>query len=54
MGRPDVLVTGGGIIPPDDMTALQQLGIGRLFGPGTPTADLIEYIESWASKHLSP
>src|SRR2546427_12360500 len=34
-GRDDVLVTGGGIIPPADMTALQQQGIGRLFGPGT-------------------
>lgn len=54
MGRSDVLVTGGGIIPPDDMAALQRLGIGRLFGPGTPTTDLIEYIESWASEHLSP
>ena len=51
-GRPDVLVTGGGIIPADDMTALQQQGIGRLFGPGTPTSDLIEYIEAWAAKHL--
>ena len=36
------------------MSALQQLGIGRLFGPGTPTTDLIEYIESWAAEHLSP
>ncbi|HEY8256808.1 MAG TPA: cobalamin B12-binding domain-containing protein [Gemmatimonadales bacterium] len=54
MGRSDVLVTGGGIIPPDDMAALQRLGIGRLFGPGTPTTDLIEYIETWASEHLSP
>jgi methylmalonyl-CoA mutase, C-terminal domain len=54
MGRPDVLVTGGGIIPPDDMSELQRLGIGRLFGPGTPTTELIEYIESWASEHLSP
>lgn len=52
MGRPDTLVTGGGIIPPEDMAALQQLGIGKLFGPGTPTSDLIEYIESWAASHL--
>ncbi|HEU4955868.1 MAG TPA: cobalamin B12-binding domain-containing protein [Gemmatimonadales bacterium] len=51
-GRPDVLVTGGGIIPTDDMAALQEQGIGRLFGPGTPTSDLIEYIETWAAKHL--
>ena len=51
-GRPDILVTGGGIIPAEDMAALRQQGIGRLFGPGTPTADLIEYIESWAAEHL--
>jgi methylmalonyl-CoA mutase C-terminal domain/subunit len=52
MGRPDVLVTGGGIIPPEDMAALQQHGVGRLFGPGTPTSDLVSYIESWAASHL--
>ena len=52
MGRPDILVTGGGIIPSEDMAALQQQGIGRLFGPGTPTSDLISYIESWAADHL--
>jgi methylmalonyl-CoA mutase C-terminal domain/subunit len=52
MGRPDILLTGGGILPPEDMAALQELGIGRLFGPGTPTTDLIAYIESWAAEHL--
>ena len=51
-GRADVLVTGGGIIPRDDMAALEALGIGRLFGPGTPTTDLIDYIESWAATHI--
>ena len=51
-GRTDILVTGGGIIPPEDAAALQDLGIGRLFGPGTPTSDLIGYIESWAADHL--
>jgi len=54
MGRPEVLVTGGGIIPAEDMAALQDRGIGRLFGPGTPTSDLVEYIESWAAEHLEP
>jgi methylmalonyl-CoA mutase C-terminal domain/subunit len=53
MGRADILVTGGGIIPADDMAALQSRGIGRLFGPGTRTSDLIAYIESWASEHLA-
>jgi methylmalonyl-CoA mutase C-terminal domain/subunit len=52
MGRPDILVTGGGIIPSEDMTALHQQGIGKLFGPGTPTSDLVSYIESWAAEHL--
>ena len=51
-GRPEILVTGGGIIPAEDMAALHRQGIGRLFGPGTPTSDLIEYIESWAAQHL--
>ena len=46
-GRDDVLITGGGIIPKEDMDALQKMGIGRLFGPGTPTTELIEYIRSW-------
>jgi methylmalonyl-CoA mutase C-terminal domain/subunit len=51
-GRPDVLVTGGGIIPREDMEQLQAQGVGRLFGPGTPTSELIDYIESWAAEHL--
>ncbi|MEO8138663.1 MAG: cobalamin B12-binding domain-containing protein [Gemmatimonadota bacterium] len=51
-GRPDILLTGGGIIPKEDMEALEQLGVGKLFGPGTPTSDLIHYIEIWAGEHL--
>jgi methylmalonyl-CoA mutase C-terminal domain/subunit len=51
-GRPDILITGGGIIPKEDMDSLVDLGIGQLFGPGTPTTDLIDYIESWAATHL--
>jgi methylmalonyl-CoA mutase, C-terminal domain len=46
-GRDDILITGGGIIPKEDMDALQSMGIGRLFGPGTPTGDLADYIKSW-------
>jgi methylmalonyl-CoA mutase, C-terminal domain len=45
--RDDILVTGGGIIPKEDMEALQRRGVGRLFGPGTPTSELIEYIRAW-------
>jgi methylmalonyl-CoA mutase C-terminal domain/subunit len=46
-GRDDVLITGGGIIPKEDMDALTARGIGRLFGPGTPTSELVEYIKGW-------
>jgi methylmalonyl-CoA mutase C-terminal domain/subunit len=46
-GRDDVLITGGGIIPKEDMDALQSQGIGRLFGPGTPTSELVDYIKEW-------
>jgi len=52
-GRTDILVTGGGIIPREDAEALQAQGIGRLFGPGTPTSDLVDYIRSWAAAKLS-
>jgi methylmalonyl-CoA mutase C-terminal domain/subunit len=51
-GRPDILLTGGGIIPREDMEALEALGVGKLFGPGTPTGDLIAYIEQWAAEKL--
>ena len=38
-GRDDILITGGGIIPREDMEQLRQRGIGKLFGPGTPTSE---------------
>jgi methylmalonyl-CoA mutase C-terminal domain/subunit len=43
-GIGDVLLTGGGIIPKEDMVALRQMGVGDLFGPGTTTAAIIDYI----------
>jgi methylmalonyl-CoA mutase, C-terminal domain len=46
-GRDDVLVTGGGIIPKEDMDALRRQGTGQLFGPGTPTSELADYIKKW-------
>ena len=49
-GREDILVTGGGIIPREDMEQLQRQGVGRLFGPGTPTSELVDYIRSWFSE----
>ena len=46
-GRDDVLLTGGGIIPREDMEELARRGVGKLFGPGTPTSDLVSYIQEW-------
>ena len=46
-GREDILITGGGILPKEDMEELQRMGVGKLFGPGTPTTELAEYITSW-------
>ena len=46
-GRDDILITGGGIIPKEDVEALEARGIGRLFGPGTPTTELVAYIKEW-------
>jgi methylmalonyl-CoA mutase C-terminal domain/subunit len=46
-GRDDILVTGGGIIPVEDMEALEAQGVGKLFGPGTPTSELVDYIKTW-------
>src|SRR5687768_8856357 len=43
-GMNDVLLTGGGIIPEDDMQALNAMGVGKLFAPGTPTAEIASYI----------
>ena len=50
-GADHVLLTGGGIIPEGDMAALRERGVGRLFGPGTPTTDAVEYIRSWIEEH---
>ncbi len=45
----DVLLTGGGIIPDEDMKELNEKGVGKLFPPGTPTADIVGYITNWVS-----
>jgi methylmalonyl-CoA mutase C-terminal domain/subunit len=46
-GIGDKLLTGGGIIPPEDMQTLADSGVGRLFGPGSSTQDIAEYIREW-------
>jgi methylmalonyl-CoA mutase C-terminal domain/subunit len=50
-GLSDVLLTGGGIIPDDDVQALMQQGTGRLFSPGAPTAEIADYIRGWVAEH---
>lgn len=53
-GGEGILVTGGGIIPPDDVEALLRLGVGRLFGPGTPLGELVAYVrEAVAARRAS-
>ncbi len=46
-GASDILVIGGGIIPKEDMAELQKMGVGRLFGPGTPTSEIVEYLKQY-------
>jgi methylmalonyl-CoA mutase C-terminal domain/subunit len=46
-GAGHVLVTGGGIISKEDMAQLEALGTGRLFGPGTSTQDIVQYLREW-------
>ena len=50
-GLEDVLLTGGGIISKDDMAELRELGTGRLFGPGTATDEIVDYIRGWYEEH---
>lgn len=45
----DKLLTGGGIIPEEDMDKLSEMGVGKLFGPGSSTRDAIEYFRDWIS-----
>ncbi|MBR2648211.1 MAG: cobalamin B12-binding domain-containing protein [Sediminibacterium sp.] len=52
-GMHDVLLTGGGIIPDDDMQALQDMGVGKLFAPGTPTTQIANYIQEWVTANRS-
>lgn len=47
----DVLLTGGGIIPEDDMQRLNEMGVGKLFAPGTTTTEIADYIREWVSAH---
>ena len=52
-GMDDVLLTGGGIIPEDDMKTLNEMGVGKLFPPGTTTVDIAIYIKEWVKINRS-
>ena len=43
------MLTGGGIIPEDDMKQLNEMGVGKLFAPGAPTSEIATYISDWAA-----
>jgi methylmalonyl-CoA mutase C-terminal domain/subunit len=49
-GLGHVLLFGGGIIPPEDEEHLKGLGVGRLFGPGTDTREIVEYLKTELGK----
>jgi methylmalonyl-CoA mutase, C-terminal domain len=50
-GLDDVLLTGGGIIPDDDMKTLNEMGVGKLFAPGAHTSEIAGYIKAWVAEH---
>ncbi len=50
-GLDDVLLTGGGIIPKEDIQKLKEMGVGELFTPGTPTSAIADYIKKWFEEH---
>ena len=47
----DVLLTGGGIIPEEDMEKLNSIGVGKLFAPGAPTSEIAGYIKEWVKEN---
>lgn len=50
-GMEDVLLTGGGIIPEEDIDKLKSIGVGELFTPGASTTEIADYIKDWCSTH---
>ena len=50
-GIDDVLLTGGGIIPEDDIVKLKKMGVGELFTPGATTTEIADYIKEWCKTH---
>ncbi len=48
-GAEDIIVSGGGIIPPEDIIELEKLGVQKLFGPGTSTVEIIKWMKQVVS-----
>ncbi|MEW6684626.1 MAG: cobalamin B12-binding domain-containing protein [Candidatus Edwardsbacteria bacterium] len=46
-----ITLTGGGIIPEEDIRALKKMGVKQLFGPGTPTTEIVNFIQKTVKKH---
>lgn len=53
MKMEDVLLTGGGIIPEEDISALNRMGVGKLFTPAATTGDIADYIANWVKQNRS-
>ena len=53
-GLEHILLTGGGIIPREDANVLAELGVGRIFGPGTTTGEAVSYIREWFVEREDP
>jgi len=47
----DVLLTGGGIIPEKERIELENIGVGKLFPPGTSSSEIAGYIKEWVASH---
>ncbi|UZX14499.1 cobalamin B12-binding domain-containing protein [Thermus sp. PS18] len=57
-GAPDILLFGGGIIPDEDVPKLKELGVAAVFGPGTSTQDIVDFLkravpERWQAQGLA-
>ncbi len=50
-GLDDILLTGGGIIPDEDINELKKMGVGELFTPGAPTTAIADFIKRWCKEH---
>lgn len=49
-GLEEVLVIGGGVIPPKDIPELKARGVAEVFTPGTPVGEIVRYLEDWFAR----